>query len=123
MPTSGLGEAAGLFGRRAHCPSCRRTYPWGTTVCPACHVALDLAKGPEATAPDAVVFETGDRASADIVAGLLTSHGLACAIRGTGDGVHGGLSWSGYWHVLVRAVDEPRAQEILDAEIGGEAED
>jgi hypothetical protein len=69
------------------------------------------------------VFETGDRASADIVAGLLGAHGLVCAIRGTDDGAHVGLSWSGYWHVLVRAADERQAQAILDAEIGGEAED
>jgi hypothetical protein len=112
-----------MFRRRARCPSCRRTYPWGTTVCPTCHVALDLARDRAPAAPDAVVFETGDRASADIVAGLLTSHGLACAVRGTEDGVHAGLSWSGYWHVLVRAADEPQAQAILDAEIGSEAED
>jgi len=108
---------------RGRCPSCQRRYPWGTTVCPTCHVALELAGEPTRTAPDAVVFETGDRASADIVAGLLTTHGLACVVRGTADGVHAGLSWSGYWHVLVRAADEPRAQAILDAEIGGEAED
>jgi hypothetical protein len=111
-----------MFRRRGRCPSCRREYPWGTTVCPACHLALDLARNPAPTAPDAVVFETGDRASADIVAGLLTAHGLVCAIRGTDDGVHVGLA-SGYWHVLVRAADEPRAQAILDAEIGGKAED
>lgn len=112
-----------MFGERARCPSCRRKYPWGTTVCPACHVALDLARDSAPAAPDTVVFETGNRASADIVAGLLTSHGLACAIRGTDDGAHAGLSWSGYWHVLVRASDEPQAQAILDAEIGGEATD
>ena len=111
-----------MFGRRGRCPSCHRRYPWGTTVCPICHVALDLAGSPAATAPDVVVFETGHRASADIVAGLLAAHGLACAVRGTDDGVHAGLSWSGYWHVLVRAADEPQAQAVLDAEIGGEAE-
>ena len=91
-------------------------------MCPICHVALELAGDPARTAPDVVVFETGDRASADIVVGLLTTHGLACVVRGTADSVHAGLSWSGYWHVLVRAADEPRAQAILDAEIGGEAE-
>ena len=112
-----------MVQRRARCPACRRKYSWGTTVCPACHAALDLARDAALAAPDAVVFETGDRASAGIVAGLLTSHGLACAIRGTDDGVHAGLSWSGYWHVLVRAVDEPRAQAILDAEIGDDAEE
>jgi len=104
------------------CSSCRRQYPGGTTVCPACHVALDLFGGPPPAASEVVVFETGDRLSADIVAGLLAAHGLACAIRGTNDGVHVGLWWSGYWHVLVRAVDEAQAQAILDAEIGREAE-
>jgi len=111
-----------MLRRRDLCPSCRRRYPWGTTVCPICHVALELAGDRARTAPDVVVFETGDRASADIVVGLLTTHGLACVVRGTADSVHAGLSWSGYWHVLVRAADEPRAQAILDAEIGGEAE-
>ena len=111
-----------MLRRRDLCPSCRRRYPWGTTVCPICHVALELAGDRARTAPDVVVFETGDRASADIVVGLLTTHGLACVVRGTADGVHAGLSWSEYWHVLVRAADEPRAQAILDAEIGGEAE-
>jgi hypothetical protein len=91
-------------------------------VCPTCHVALELAAERARTGPDVVVFETGDRASADIVAGLLTTHGLPCIVRGTDDGVHAGLSWSGYWHILVRAADEQQAQAILDAEIGGEAE-
>ena len=112
-----------MFRQRGRCPSCLRQYPWGTTVCPACHVALDLVRDPAPAAPEAIVFETGDRASADIVAGLLAAHGLICAMRGTDDGVHVGLSWSGYWHVLVRAADESKAQAILDAEIGGEAED
>ncbi len=112
-----------MLGRRGRCPACHRRYPWGATVCPTCHVALDLAGSPATAAPDVVVFETGDRASADIVAGLLTAHGLACAIRGTGDGVHTGLAFAGYWHVLVRAADEPQAQAVLDAEIGGEAGD
>jgi hypothetical protein len=55
------------------------------------------------------------------VAGLLTAHGFTCTIRRADGGVHAGLAWSGYWHVLVRAADEPRAQAVLDAEIGGEA--
>jgi len=112
-----------MFRRRGRCPSCRRQYPWGTTVCPACHVALDLVRDPAPAAPEVTVFEMGDRASADIVAGLLAAHGLVCATRGTDDGVHAGLSWSGCWHVLVLDADAPRAQTILDAEIGGEAED
>ena len=112
-----------MFRRSGRCPSCRRQYPWGTTVCPACHVALELVRSPTPAAPEVIVFETGDRASADIVAGLLNAHGLPCVIRGTDGGGHVGIGWSGYWHVLVRVADEPQAQAILDAEIGGEAED
>jgi hypothetical protein len=104
-----------VTARTARCPSCRRTYAWGATVCPACHVALDLVSGRPAESPAVVVFETGDRASADIVAGLLGAHGLVCAIRGTDD-AYGGFG--GYWHVLVRPTDEAQAQAILDAEIG-----
>jgi len=111
-----------MFRRGSRCPSCRREYPWGTTVCPSCHVALELVRGPAPAAPEVIVFETGNRPSADIVAGLLAAHGLDCAIRGTDDGVHAGLWWSGYWHVLVRAADELRAQAILDTEIGHEAD-
>jgi len=84
---------------------------------------LDLVSDPPVAAPAVVVFETGDRPSADIVAGLLTAHGLSCAIRGTDDAVHGGSGWTGYWHVVVRNADEATAQAILDAEIGREAED
>jgi hypothetical protein len=73
--------------------------------------------------PDVVVFETGDRPSADIVAGLLTAHGVACAIRGTDDRLHVRLWGAGYWRVLVYARDEASAQEILDAEIGRESDD
>lgn len=109
--------------RGGRCPSCRREYAWGTTVCPACHVALNLLGDRRPAAPDVIVFETGDRPSADIVAGLLAAHGVSCAIRGTADGAHVGLGWSGFWRVLVRAADEARAQAILDAEIGREAEE
>jgi Putative prokaryotic signal transducing protein len=105
------------------CPRCGRAYPWGTTVCPTCHVALDLASDPPVAAPAVVVFQTGDRPSADIVAGLLMAHGLSCAIRGTDDAAHGVSGWTGYWHVVVRNADEATAQAILDAEIGREAED
>ena len=123
MPTSGPAEGPTPPRRGARCPSCRRAYAWGITVCPACHVALELFSGPPPTAPEVVVFETGDRPSADIVAGLLTAHGLTCAIRGTADGVHVGHWGSGYWHVLVLAGEAPQAQAILDTEIGREAND
>jgi hypothetical protein len=109
--------------RTARCPRCRLAYTWGATVCPACHVALDLFSDPAPGAPAVAVFETGDHASADIVAGLLGAHGLACAIRGTDDAVHVGRWWAGYWHILVRSADAAQAQAILDAEIGREAND
>jgi hypothetical protein len=69
-----------------------------------------------------VVFETADRPSADIVAGLLTAHGVPCTIRGTGDPVHMGMGRTGLWRVFVASADDPTAQEILDAEIGREEE-
>jgi len=84
---------------------------------------LDLTQDAPAAAPDVVVFETGDRPSADIVAGLLAAHGLTCVIRGTDNRLNIALRWAGYWRVLVRADDEARAQEILDAEIGREERD
>jgi hypothetical protein len=65
-----------------------------------------------------LVFETWDRSSADIVAGLLTAHGIRCLVRGDQDSIHAGLGSLGVLRVLVPAADEPRAQEILDAEIG-----
>lgn len=106
--------------RESRCPRCEQRYPWGQTVCPTCHVGLTFGKTAPSTAPDVVVFETGDRSSADIVAGLLTTNGLDCVIRGTDNRLNIALRWTGYWRVLVRAQDEARAQEILDAEIGRE---
>jgi hypothetical protein len=104
------------------CPRCVRTYPWGTTVCPACHVGLDLSGVGGRPSPEVVVFETGDRTSADIVVSLLRAHGVACDQRGIGESVHLGLGRTGSWRVLVLAADEALAQSILDAEIGdGEA--
>jgi hypothetical protein len=66
------------------------------------------------------VFQTGDRPSADIVAGLLAAHGIPSIIRGPSDLVHVVLGRAGTWWVLVPAVEEAQAQEILDAEIGRE---
>jgi hypothetical protein len=109
--------------RGGRCPSCGRQYTWGATVCPACHVGLDLSQSPTSASPEVAVFETGDRPSADIVAGLLSVHDLPCVIRGTDDALHAGLGRTGYWRVWVRAADEASAQAILDAEIGREAED
>lgn len=104
------------------CPRCTATYPWGTTVCPTCHVALDLydAGGREQSAT--LIFETWDRPSADIVVGLLEAHDVRCLVRGTGESVHFGIGPQSFWRVFVRASDEARAQEILDAEIGREEE-
>lgn len=107
----------------ARCPRCAETYPWGTTVCPACHVGLELA-GPEIRErPTALVFETWDRPSVDIVVSLLEAHGVPCLVRGTHDTIHFGIGPANFWRVFVRASDEQRAQEILDAEIGREEHD
>lgn len=112
-----------MRARESRCPRCARKYPWGTTVCPDCHVGLELTADPPPVAPNVVVFETGDRPSADIVAGLLTAHGLPCVIRGTDDRLRIGPWWPEFWRVFVRASDEAKAQEILDAEIGRETDD
>jgi hypothetical protein len=96
------------------------TYPWGTTVCPACHVGLDLSGAQAEERPATLIFETWDRPSAGIVTALLEAHGVACLVRGTQDTIHFGIGPANFWRVFVRAVDEPRAQEILDAEIGRE---
>lgn len=108
---------------RARCPRCTTTYPHGTTVCPACHVALELAGLEREEPPTILIFETWDRTSADIVVGLLESNGVTCLLRGTGDTTHFGIGPQGFWRVYVRAPDEAQAQEILDAEIGREDEE
>lgn len=104
------------------CPRCRRRYPWGSTVCPDCHVALDLFVEPAPDRPPVPVFETSDRASVDIVAGLLETNGVGTWILGHEDPIHFGIGPSGFWRVCVRPEDEPRAQAILDAEIGADPE-
>ena len=112
-----------MFRRDPPCPKCNRTYPCGTTVCPACHVALDLSGTTRRSSPEVAIFETGDRTSADIVVSLLRAHEIPCMLRGNGDGVHLGFGGTGSWRVVVQAADEAQAQAILDAEIGqGEAE-
>ncbi len=104
----------------ARCPQCGATYPWGTTVCPSCHVSLELT-GRERPQPHTVlIFETWDRPSADVVVALLEVHGVTCLVRGTHDTIHFGLGPANFWRVFVRASEEGRAQEILDAEIGRE---
>lgn len=102
------------------CPRCGAQYPWGTTVCPACHVALDLAGRGATERPAALVFESWDRPSVDVVVALLEAHGVPCLVRGTQDATHFGIGPANFWRVFVRAADEPMAQEILDAEIGRE---
>jgi hypothetical protein len=69
--------------------------------------------------PDTAVFQTGDRPSADIVAGLLAAMGFP-ALRGLSDLDHVGLGRAGTGWVLGPAAEEAQAQEILDAEIGRE---
>ncbi len=105
----------------ARCPQCGATYPWGATVCPACHVGLDLTGGEiREQRPTVLIFETWDRPSVDIVVSLLEAHGVPCLVRGSHDTMHFGIGPASFWRVFVRASDERVAQEILDAEIGRE---
>lgn len=104
----------------ARCPRCEQTYPWGTTVCPTCHVGLDLSGGEVREPPMALIFETWDRPSVDMVVSLLEAHGVTCLVRGTHDTTHFGIGPASFWRVFVRPLDERRAQEVLDAEIGRE---
>ena len=106
--------------RAGRCPRCAVTYPWGTTVCPVCHVGLDLAGAGSGERPARLIFETWDRPSVDVVVSLLEAHGVPCLVRGTHDSTHFGIGPANFWRVFVRAADEPRAQDILDAEIGRE---
>ena len=108
--------------RDPRCSRCARTYAWGTTVCPVCHVGLDLPGAGPPRLPEIPVFETEDETSAEIVVSLLSAHEVHCALRKSG-GAHFGLGRPGWWRVLVQDADEARAQAILDAEIGhGEGE-
>jgi hypothetical protein len=79
---------------------------------------LDLAGGASRERPSALIFETWDRPSVDVVVSLLEAYGVPCMIRGTHDTSHFGIGPANFWRVFVRATDEERAQEILDAEIG-----
>ena len=104
--------------RDPRCTRCARTYAWGTTVCPVCHVGLDLTGTGLPRASEVPVFETGDGTSAEIVVSLLSAHEVPCTLRKSGEAAHFGLGRTGWWRVLVQAADETRAQAILDAEIG-----
>jgi hypothetical protein len=109
---------AGMAHQNARCPRCHRTFPWGTTVCPACHIGLDLNWNEAREAPAALIFETGDRPSVDMVVSLLEAHGVTCVVRGAQDTIHFGIGPGNFWQVFVRTSDEKHAQEILDVEIG-----
>jgi hypothetical protein len=106
----------------SECPRCRRRYPWGSTVCPNCHVALTLFVQPAPAAAPVPVFETSDRTSVDIVTGLLESHGISAQVFGHEDPIHFGIGPSGFWRVCVRPEDELQAQAVLDDEIGTDPE-
>jgi hypothetical protein len=79
---------------------------------------LDLAGGGSGERPTRLIFETWDRPSVDIVVSLLEAHNVPCLVRGTHDSTHFGIGPANFWRVFVRAADEPRAQDILDGEIG-----
>jgi hypothetical protein len=102
----------------ARCPRCQATYPWGTTVCPACHVALERREPPVRGECTVVVFESWDRPSVDTVACILQTHRIPSVVRGTADRWPFAGGAGGFWRVAVRPEDEPRAQSVLDQEIG-----
>jgi len=106
--------------QEARCPRCAAQYPWGATVCPACHVGLEFTGGKSQERCTALVFETWDRPSVDVIVSLLEAHGVPCLVRGTHDIVHFGIGPANFSRVFVRASDEALVQEILDAEIGRE---
>jgi hypothetical protein len=83
-------------------------------------VALDLTGGDVQERPAALIFESWDRPSVDVVVSLLEAHGVRCLVRGTNDTAHFGIGPANFWRIFVRPSDEPLAQEILDAEIGRE---
>lgn len=68
----------------------------------------------------ALIFETWDRPSLDVIVSLLEAHGVPCLVRGTDDSAQFGIGPANFWRVFVRASDEQMAQEMLDAEIGRE---
>ena len=79
----------------------------------------------DAAAPEhltRLVFESWDRPSVDTVVSLLKAHGVSCLVRGSpGSGVFR-IGPTSFWRVFVRPSEEPRAQEILDTELGREEE-
>ena len=104
----------------ARCPRCAAQYPWGATVCPTCHVGLESTGGESQERCTALVFETWDRPSMDVIVSLLEAHGVPCLVRGTHGIGHFGIGPANFWRGFVRASDEALVQEILDAEIGRE---
>jgi hypothetical protein len=86
-------------------------------------VGLDLEGAAGDERPAVLVFESWDRPSVDVVVSLLEAHGVPCLVRGTQDSTHFGIGPANFWRVFVRAADEPRAQDILDAEIGREEQE
>jgi hypothetical protein len=86
-------------------------------------VGLDLVGSTDEERPAILIFETWDRPSVDVVVSLLEAHGVSCLVRGTHDSTHFGIGPANFWRVFVRATDESRAQDILDAEIGREEQE
>jgi hypothetical protein len=108
--------------RSLRCPRCARTFPTGATVCPACHLSLEFEDAAAPEQPTTPVFESWDNASVDIVVSLLKAHGVSCLVRGSpGSGLFR-IGPASFWRVFVRPSEEPRAQEILDTELGREEE-
>jgi len=103
---------------RARCPRCQVTYPWGTTVCPTCHVGLERGGSAAPRECTAVIFETWDQPSVNTVMSILQAHQIPVVVRGTADRWPFAGGAGGFWRVAVRPEDEARAQSVLDQEIG-----
>ena len=103
---------------RSRCPRCQATYPWGTTVCPTCHVGLERREPSAAHECTAMIFETWDQPSVDTVVAILQAHHIPSVVRGTADRWPFAGGAGGFWRVAVRPEDEPRAQLVLDQGIG-----
>jgi hypothetical protein len=87
-------------------------------VCPACHVGLERSALPAVPECTAVIFETWDRPSLETVVSILQAQGIPSLVRGTADRWPFAGPRGGFWRLAVRPGDEPRAQAILDTEIG-----
>jgi hypothetical protein len=65
-----------------------------------------------------MIFESWDRPSVDTVVAILRAQHIPSVVRGTAERWPFAGRGGGFWRVAVRPEDEPRAQSVLDREIG-----